>query len=213
MTNLKNDVKVGKRLAGEQVLKLRRVILLDVVGYVNYTDEVQELFDDLDLEMSNKSNEVIKTGLKLLEGENEDYLLTWTTNAYVDREGEAFKLDSLKEFVKECEKRDDKGVYQFWHIPGSEFADVVALTTSGKFLVEIGKFRKDEIGRAFKKFFLQFPDGHPAIAPNGWGCSHGFVYKASDRQDKVYEWFDKKETTILPLEKAANIFTLMEMLS
>ena len=152
-------------------------------------------------------------GFKVLQGKSDDYLLTWTTNSYVDREGEAFKLESLEEFVKECDERDDKGVYQFWHVPGSDFADVVALTVSGKFLVEIGRFRKDKVGQAFKKFFLKYPDGHPAIAPMGWGCSHGFVYKASDREDKVYEWFDKKETTILPIEQAANIFTLMEMLS
>ena len=149
---------------------------------------------------------------KFLEGKQNDYFLTWTTNAFEDREKEIFTLKSIQEYVENNVDKDDKGVYQFWHTDGSDFADIVWQGIAGKFLVEIGKFRKDFIGQAFKAFFLKYPNGHPEIAKNGWGCSHGFVYRKADREDGIYEWFDKKETTILPLEEAANVYTLMEVL-
>ena len=234
MEVLKNtaiDNKAGRRLAQSQVDQLKEAIgiLLNVAGYVNYEDEVEQLLEDVADE--NKQQEIALEseddddqkifaddcnekcfGFKVLQGESETYLLTWTTNAYEDREGETFTLKSLQNYVNENDEKSEKGTYQFWHTEGSDFADIMAQMVTGKFLVELGKFRKDDIGKAFKQFFLKYPTGHKMLAPNGWGCSHGFVYRKADREDGVYEWFDKKETTILPLEEAANVFTLMEVL-
>lgn len=223
--NIAQDIKVGKRLAQSQVDKLKEAIgiLLNVAGYVNYEDEVEQLLEDVDKE--NKQVEIeeqknfdlefneTRFGFKVLQGKNDTYLLTWTTNAYEDREGEFFTLKALQDYVQQNEDKESKGVYQFWHTEGSEFADIVAQMVSGKFLVEVGKFRKDDIGTAFKEFFLKYPDKHKELAPHGWGCSHGFVYRKADREDGVYEWFDKEETTILPLHEAANVYTLMELLN
>lgn len=181
-------------------------------GYIKMNFEAPVLTDKGKrlLEQQNDNGKAFT--LKVLNGNKNDYLMTWTTNAYTDREEETFTLKSIKEYVKQCDERENKGTYQFWHIEGSDFADIVAQTVSGKFLVEIGKFKKTDVGQAFKMFFSKYPNGHPDIAPNGWGCSHGFVYQKQDREDGVYEWFDKRETTILPLEEAANVFTLMEIL-
>lgn len=189
-------------------------------GNTSSTGDVREALDQIALAKSVVTEEKQKVftdacntncfGLKVLQGKKNDYLLTWTTNAYEDREGETFTLKSLQEYVTANENNVDKGTYLFWHVPGSDFADIVAQAVTGKFLAEVGRFRKDNVGQAFKRFFLMFPDGHPEIAENGWGCSQGFVYQASDRKDGVYEWFDKKETTVLPLFEAANVFTLAE---
>jgi hypothetical protein len=148
-------------------------------------------------------------GFKVLQN---GYLLTWTTNAYEDREKETFTLKSIKDYVERNIENDNKGTYQFWHIPGSDFGDILWQGVVGKFLVEIGKFREDEIGQAFKKFFTDNPDGCTDLAPIGWGTSHGFFYRKQDREDGIYEWFDKKETTVLPLQEAANIYTLAEFM-
>ena len=102
--------------------------------------------------------------------------MTWTTNAYEDRERETFALKSIEDYVERNVGNDDKGTYQFWHIDGSDFGDIVWQGVAGKFLVEIGKFRDDEIGQTFYKFFSDNPEGHKELAPIGWGTSHGFVY-------------------------------------
>jgi hypothetical protein len=75
---------------------------------------------------------------------------------------------------------------------------------SGRFLVEVGVFDDTEVGKAFKQVFMDFPDGHPEVSPEGWGTSHGFKYRKEDRADGVYEWFDKEETSVLPMSAAAN---------
>lgn len=139
-----------------------------------------------------------------------NYFVTWTTNAYKDREKETFTLKSIQNYVSAHLENDFKGEYDYWHIPGSEFADITEQFVVDKFLVEIGQFKQNEVGNAFKQLFVKYPEGHPEFAPYGWGCSQRYVYQKQDRDDGVYEWFDKEKSTILPLEEAANIFTLAE---
>lgn len=139
-----------------------------------------------------------------------NYFVTWTTNAYKDREAEIFTLKSIEDYVQSNLNDDMKGEYDYWHIPGSEFANVIEQFVVGKFLVEIGQFKDSVVGNGFKELFMKYPDGNPDFAPHGWGCSHGYVYHKQDREDLVYEWFDKDKSTILPLEEAANIYTTAE---
>lgn len=147
-------------------------------------------------------------GMKQLGGK---YFLTWTTNAFKDREGEIFTTDAIERYLAQDEKGDtDYGTYNFWHIPGTEFAKVVWRGGVGRFMVEIGEFDDTPMGRSFKAFFDRYPDGHPEMAPYGWGCSHEYVYSPLDRQDGVYDQFEKFRSTVLPLQEAANPFTLSE---
>ena len=95
---------------------------------------------------------------------------------------------------------------RFWHIPGSKFADILWQGMSGRFLVEAGPFDDTYIGNAFKDFFLEHGEKHLAIAPLGWGTSHGFEYIPEDREDKVYDWFEKKESSVLPRSAASNLY-------
>lgn len=136
-----------------------------------------------------------------------DWLLTFTTNAFLDREAEIFSTKSINDYVERHESDDIKGEYQFWHFPGTAFGDIRWQGVVGRFLVEAGPYRDTPVGRAFKSFFDAYPDGHPEIAPDGWGCSHRYEYKSDDREDGVYEWFEKSESTILPLDAAANPYT------
>lgn len=145
--------------------------------------------------------------------DGEDWLLTFTTNAFQDREREIFTTKSIEDYVDRHLKDGVKGEYRFWHLPGAKFGDIKWQAVIGRFLAEAGTFDKTPVGLAFKEFFNQYPEGHPVIAPMGWGCSHGYLYDPSDRMDGVYEWFDKKESTVLPLHVASNPFTSMEVIT
>lgn len=134
------------------------------------------------------------------------WLLIWTTNAFKDRDGEIFTTKSIEEYVERHAQDEKKGEMWFWHIPGSKFADVLWQGMSGRFLVEAGPFDDTYIGGAFKDFFLDHGEKHPAIAPLGWGTSHGYMYRPKDREDKVYDWFEKKESSVLPRSEASNLY-------
>jgi len=140
------------------------------------------------------------------------WMLSFTTNAFRDREGEIFTTKSIEEYVQRHAQDDVKGEFWFWHLPGTKFGDIRWQSTIGRFLVEAGPFDDTPVGMAFKEFFQKNPSGHTAIAPMGWGMSHGYWYNPEDRKDRVYEWFDKKESTVLPAHVASNPFTSMEVL-
>lgn len=131
-------------------------------------------------------------------------LLTWTTNAFEDREGETFKTKAIEEYVSRHRDDDVKGEFWFWHLPGAKFGDIHWQAVSGRFLVEAGPFDDTPIGHKLYEFFSQYGDGHQTIAPGGWGTSHGYYYVPEDRGDKAYDWFDKFETTVLPKSAASN---------
>lgn len=132
------------------------------------------------------------------------WILTWTTNAYRDREGETFRTKALEQYVERHADQEVKGEYWFWHVPGTKFADIHWQAMVGRFLVEAGPFDDTPVGRKMAEFFSEYPNGHPEIAPEGWGTSHGYLYLPSDRKDGVYDWLEKFETTVLPWGVASN---------
>ena len=184
------DVKPGKL----QDLKEKFAsILEDIVSMVGLSDKAE--------------GEKPESGFKTFTAKDgKTWLLIWTTNAFKDRDGEIFTTKSIEEYVERHADEENKGEMRFWHIPGSKFADILWQGMSGRFLVEAGPFDDTYIGNAFKDFFLEHGEKHLAIAPLGWGTSHGFEYIPEDREDKVYDWFEKKESSVLPRSAASNLY-------
>jgi len=158
-----------------------------------------------------------ETGFKTFEADDgQTWILTWTTNAFLDRDEEIFSTRSIEEYAerawKEIQETGSKGQYDFWHAPGSEFADITWVGAIGRFLVEMGTFKDDEAGRCLKKFFTECPEAQKDIAPEGWKASHRFKFRPWDKADGVYNWFDKDRTSVLAAHRAANPYTAMEVL-
>ena len=192
------SIKAGRRMRGDKLRMLKgfrktmnRLMkeLSEVLGWADYAEADKGLVG----------------GIKLIDGpDGEKWVLTWTTNSFEDRDKEIFTAEALEDYVKRHEDEEAKGAFWFWHIPGSKFGTIKWQGMSGRFLVEAGPFDETDVGKAFKAFLEEHPDGHPTIAPEGWGTSHGFVYKSGDREDGVYDWLEKHETTVLPGHVAAN---------
>ena len=133
------------------------------------------------------------------------WLLTWTTNSFIDRDKEIFEFKAIEEYVERHKEDEVKGEFWFWHVPGSKFGEIRWQATSGNhFLVEAGPFDDTPVGRKFYEFFSSHPQEHAELAPGGWGTSHGYYYGPGDLQEGVYKWFEKFETTVLPRSKASN---------
>jgi len=205
--------KAGRRLRSDKLSALQSLKkkfdemlkeLASLVGWADYDD--QKPFGPF--RSSSKHSGI--SGFKGADGR--DWLLTWTTNAFIDKDEEIFTTKSIEDYVARHTEGygpdpstwSKKGDFLFWHLPGAKFADILWQGMSGRFLVEAGPFCDGVIADTFKAFFQAHPNGHQDIAPTGWGASHGYLYEPKDREDKVYDWFEKRETSILPASAAAN---------
>ncbi len=153
------------------------------------------------------------SGFAIKTVNGEPWHFTWSTNAFEDREGEIFTTKSLEQYVIENEQKENRGFFNFWHINkedgnfSTDFAEKQWQGVVGRFLVEAGPYLDNENGRAALKFFQEFADGHPQIAPEGWGCSPEFRYLPEERAKGVYDWLFIVRTSTLPRAAAANIWT------
>lgn len=144
-------------------------------------------------------------GLKAVEAGDAKYLVLWTTNSFLDREGEVFSQKALEDYVA---RRDQSGLQDrvwFWHVKGTDFATVVWQDVVGKFLVEVAQVDATEYGH---KMFeaIQHPEMYSELLPEGWGTSHGYLYRSTDKRDGVYSFFEKYESTVLPYHRASNAY-------
>lgn len=152
-------------------------------------------------------------GIAQKEVNGEPWHFTWSTNAFEDREGEIFSTKSLEKYVTEAERKADRGYFNLWHINAedghfnSDFARKEWQGVVGRFLVEAGPYLDNEKGQAAKEFFSEFGEGHPEIAPEGWGCSPEYKYLPEERITGVYENIWITRTSTLPKMAAANIWT------
>jgi hypothetical protein len=148
-----------------------------------------------------------KAGISQKMVNGELWHFTYSTNAFEDREGEIFSTKSLEQYVKAAKEKADRGFFNLWHIPGTDFARKGWQEVIGRFLVEAGPYLDDERGRAAAEFFKEYGGGHPELAPEGWGCSPEFRYLPEERAKGVYENIWITRTSTLPKMAAANIWT------
>jgi hypothetical protein len=179
----------------------------DVLAHV--TGEAEQGGEEKSLTDSNYSDN-LKYGTRAFAfkaADGTDWWMQWTTNAFRDREREIFSTKALEEYVERHRDEDVKGEFWYRHIPGTKFANVVWQAMVGRFLVQAGPFDDTPIGNYFRKFFLANPDGHDDVAPHGWGTSHGYYFDGEDRKDGVYNWMEIRESTVLPVHIASNIWS------
>lgn len=146
------------------------------------------------------------SGVKAFESDGNQYLWLWTSNAFEDDQREIIATKAWDDYVARCDGSGNRGRVWFWHVKGSDYADVVWQGVEGRILLELAKIDNTEYGR--KMFHaLQHPEELPGLLPQGWGTSHGFVYKRSSKvmgPPHVYNWVHKFETTTLPFHRASN---------
>lgn len=143
-------------------------------------------------------------GVKAFAHDGKNLLILQTMNAFRDREEEIFSTMSIKEYSKFVDAIGRKDRVRFWHVPGSDFATVIWQSDVGRFLLEVAEVDDTAFG---KKMFhaIQHPEEFPDVLPEGWGTSHGYVYRKKDRDaDKTYHRWIKFESTVLPAHRASN---------
>lgn len=199
----KSEEKAGRRMAGGMMDKLRTAMQMiqELMMWGEYHEEEPEEEESMADMLKGQSG----VAVKMIAGE--PWHLSWSSNAFEDRDEEIFSLKSLEQYVQENWENEVKGYFNLWHIKNTDFAEKRYQAVIGKFLFEAGPYLKDEKGQAALKFFKQYSAGHPEIAPEGWGASVEYKYLPEERQQKVYQWTWITRTSTLARGAAANVWT------
>ena len=147
------------------------------------------------------------TVVKGLDGQRLMFLIT--SNGYKDREDEHVATKALTKYVDGCWTKDNTAFigandHYFWHVKDfGSISDLMYADVWDGFLIEVWR----EKPTRWAKSAYNFVEAHPELA---WGASHGFF--ASKGKDNTFHEIHKFETTTLPLDAAANLATLSEVL-
>ena len=206
-TTSDTTTKAGARLKRTMKDRIKEALdtLKEVLGWAEYEDQEPEPEEAMATAPFFKFEH--PAGLTVKEVDGEPWLVTYTTNAFKDRQKEMFSTKCLEQYITEAGQKGDRGTYDFWHIPGSDFAEVKLQMMAGRFLVEAGPFLDTEVGQRARKFFTEHPHGHPKLAPEGWGCSPEFRYLPEERKSGTYDWIWIVRRAVLPRAAAANVWT------
>lgn len=127
-----------------------------------------------------------------------------TSNKWQDRDNEIVPTAALQDYVDsmwngEIWRGGQKQV--FWHMDHKSYpiGELVWADIVEGFLVELFQEESNALAQVV----------YDAVErqPEGWASSMGFKYSTKERQGKIYKRIRKFETTVLPRQYAANIYT------
>jgi hypothetical protein len=150
-------------------------------------------------------------GAHIFKENGERLMFLISSNAFKDREQEIVRQKALEEYVNNF-----TGNKLLWWHGGDAIGKIVDAQMVGAFLVEVAKELPNQAINLAKKSsdppmkttikevwdFVERKD-----TGIDWGASIGFRFVRDDIEDGVFERILKFETSVLPLEVAANPFT------
>lgn len=125
--------------------------------------------------------------------------VTIHTNKFIDRDREIFTEQAHCNYVARVDASKNYPDLQLWHTPVPiGRADMIDYDDRG-FVIASGTYLPgyEDVGERLAELAKEQP----------LGCSHGFKYDRLDRLDGVFDWYDTREITVLPLRRAANLLT------
>lgn len=158
--------------------------------------------------LSRLSND-IQPGMSVLkDAADRRYMFMVTSNGYKDRDKEHVATKALEQYVAAGWTGDDTAFigdndHYIWHVKElGSISDLMFADVWSGFLVELWREQDHPIAKAF----YNYVERHTEIE---WGASHGFqgVLKGD-----TFTHIHKFESSSLPLDAAANLLTLSEVL-
>ena len=132
--------------------------------------------------------------------------VTFSSNAYRDRDKEIVSTAALEADVARADKEGDYGPLRWWHVgqpdpfaklpgPGADIGRCDYNAMHGRILVESGTFENERIAEAVKSADLQ--------------VSIGFFHPRTEPVDGVFHTIRRFERSLLPRGRASNPWTSM----
>lgn len=135
------------------------------------------------------------------------YMLLLASNAYIDREREIISSTAWQTDIARKWRGDQfvgHDVLRFGH-KGQPIGDIIYSNLHGRFIVEIARERAGTIALSGEQVQIAAIWDMIAARDRDWGCSPGYHY--FDLRDGVYHDMRKWESSVLPIERAANPYT------
>jgi hypothetical protein len=139
------------------------------------------------------------------------HMVIVTSNSYKDRENEFISQEAWAEWVAQQWDGDNfvgGNPVLFWH-DGPSIGEIVWSNQEGAFLLEIAQERQS--GMPMLRHYARALWDYIENSGESWGASHGFTFQTGAREatpdGAVYRSIRKQETSVLPLEWAANLWT------
>lgn len=159
----------------------------------------------------------VKDGVTIYKGvDGRRYMFLVTSNSYKDRERETITTKALQSYVDNAWTVEGKCLPSnpllLWH-DGEPIGDIVWADMEGPFLLEVAKERPNKqitVKGRTEQWTTTIKNVWTALeqdTKHRYGASHGFRYVDSAFNNGVYEHIKKFETSILPLDAAANPYT------
>lgn len=139
-----------------------------------------------------------------------DGTLRWLgipSNKWRDRDNppQIIEESAHKEFINYLDETKEYPVLLSWHTPGTRLGVADFADYSNGFLIMGGTIDKDRYAEAEKLA--------EKCLKEDIGMSHGFVYTYSDQKQEVIGKYRMWEVSHLPLAKAANVWTSIDILN
>lgn len=140
------------------------------------------------------------TGFKIYKDQIGNHRwLSFSSNAFQDRQKELFTTKALEEAVAFADKSGERGPLLVYHVPSAEIGQCDYQAVVGRFLVESGTFDDTPLGRKALEYYANSDEDHQ--------ISIGYKYVKGDELDGEYDWFRFKERSVCPYNAAANAWT------
>lgn len=207
--------KSGRRVGSNWRVRLTNVVdnLKEMLSWANYEDGEQD--DEEDMPMMGGDHKPMRGQMKKEIGESSfvvfkdttghERWLAFSSNGFLDREREIVSTKALEDAVEVADSTGKRGPLRLWHTKGTDIGDCDFQAVQGRFLIESGTFRDDEMSiRA--KTYLQRTD-------EPLGISIGFLYPEEQLSaDGVYGTIGFIERSVAPHDEVANPWTKFETL-
>lgn len=171
-----------------------------------------------------EAERVVDVAVRALEEapvpDGERLMLLITSNAYRDREDEIIKQDALEHWVSRAWKGDQyvepHTEHLMWH-GGDPIGELVFSEMEGPFLIEVSRELPDAVINLADDGEEPYTVSRATLwdaleGRTDMGASHRFAFKAGDEEDGIYEAIVKVESSTLPRRRAANPWTLSQVI-
>ena len=127
--------------------------------------------------------------------------LAVVTNKFEDKDEELFSKAAHEEFEAYLDRTKDYPPLLLWHTKGTRIGTCDFWATAGGFVLASGTFDKG-MAEASQRL---------ADMAASLGISHGYSYDNDRFHDGVYDWYRTREISVLPRERASNIWTAFDV--
>lgn len=203
LQNTEKTEKAGRRMQGSMRDKLRMAtsMIQEVMDWADQQGSEAGDSSEPNADMGEGMDSMMQksTFLVFKDVDGVDRWVSFSTNAFEDREKEIVSTKAIEKNISEADETGDYGTLRLFHIKGTDIGRCDFQALEGRFLIESGVFDDTRLANKAKEYFL--------TTDEPLGVSIGFMHPISALIDGVYSEVKIFERSVCPQGDAANPWT------